>query len=177
MTDRARILQTKYLIRSLQLPDDTLLQRLLPHIKTSASRSTWYKLTAIPLWKECFPILDVLDWPTFNKLKLQFLEDSYKALCTGPYSKLIPTCRPEMIVDTILFLPMTNIERSQVLRWRLGWLPGGIPRPCLSHPLEKFTRTHATECLHMHSRLKMPISVEHSLSYVLQPPTCQKITK
>lgn len=28
-------------------------------------------------------------------------------------------------VDTILWLPMTHSERSRVLRWRLGWLPGG----------------------------------------------------
>ncbi|CEP14648.1 hypothetical protein [Parasitella parasitica] len=97
MTDRARILQTEFLIHSLQLPDDTLLQRLLPHIKTSASLSTWYKLTANPLWKDCFPVLDVLDRPIFNKLKPQFLEDSYEALCAGPNSKLISTCRPDMI--------------------------------------------------------------------------------
>ncbi|CEP16609.1 hypothetical protein [Parasitella parasitica] len=143
MTDRARILQTKFLIRSLQLPDDTLLQRLLSHIKTSASRSTWYKLTANPLWKECFPVWDVLDRPTFNKLKLQFFEDSYEALCAGP-------------------------NLTQVfLRWRLGWLPGGIPRPCVYHPLEKLTRKHGIECLDMHSRLQMPLSVEDHLSYVL----------
>ncbi|CEP09952.1 hypothetical protein [Parasitella parasitica] len=59
---------------------------------------------------------------------------------------------------------MTHIERCQVLRW----LPGGIyPRPCIYHPLEKFTRKYAIECLHIHSRLQMPISVEDPLSYVL----------
>ncbi|CEP10834.1 hypothetical protein [Parasitella parasitica] len=91
MMDRARILQTKFLIRPLHL-----------------------------LQIDSQPTLDDLDRPTFNKLKLQLLEDSYEALCAGPSWKLISTCRPEIIVDPILLLPMTNIERSQVLRWRLG---------------------------------------------------------
>ncbi|KAI8646105.1 hypothetical protein BD408DRAFT_474100 [Parasitella parasitica] len=167
MTNRSRTLQTKYSIRSLDLPDDTLLQLLLPHIQTSASRSNWYKLTSNPLWKECAPIIDDLDQRTFKRLKQQFLEDSFETLCAGTNSKLISACRPEMIIDPILFLPMTNIERSQVLRWRLGWLPGGIPSPCIYHPFENFTRKHAIECLHMHSRLQMPLSVDDPLSYLL----------
>ncbi|KAI8644749.1 hypothetical protein BD408DRAFT_412836 [Parasitella parasitica] len=71
-----------------------------------------------------------------------------------------------MIIDPILFLLMTNIERSQILGWRLSWLPGGIPRPCIYHSLENFTRKHAIECLHMHSRLQMPLSIEDPLSYL-----------
>ncbi|CEP10654.1 hypothetical protein [Parasitella parasitica] len=59
-----------------------------------------------------------------TKLKLQLFEDSYEALCAGPNSKLISTCRPKMIEDFILFLPMTYIERSQaLLRWRIAFAP------------------------------------------------------
>ncbi|KAI7907489.1 uncharacterized protein BX663DRAFT_491077 [Cokeromyces recurvatus] len=48
---------------------------------------------------------------------------------------------------------MTNTERNQVLRRSLGWLPGGIPRPCPHHPSQTFSRTYSIEHLHMHSPL------------------------
>ncbi|KAI7904278.1 uncharacterized protein BX663DRAFT_504551 [Cokeromyces recurvatus] len=52
MKDRLIILQAKYIIRTLQLPDDTLIQKLLPLLQTSASRSQWYKLFSNPLWQK-----------------------------------------------------------------------------------------------------------------------------
>ncbi|KAI7907805.1 uncharacterized protein BX663DRAFT_492042, partial [Cokeromyces recurvatus] len=112
MTARAIILQAEYLIRSMQLPDDTLLNKLLPHLQI-----------------ECVPILDELDRKVFKRLCLRFQKTQYENLCQGLNSKLIRACRPNMIIDPILWLPMTNTERSQVIRWRLGWLPGDIPRP------------------------------------------------
>ncbi|KAI7902146.1 uncharacterized protein BX663DRAFT_511875 [Cokeromyces recurvatus] len=130
MTTRATILQAKHLIRSMQLPDDTLLNKLLPHLQMSSSHSHWYKLTVNPLWRECAPILDELDRKVFKRLRLRFQKTQYENLCQGLKSKLIRTCRPHMIVDPILWLPMTNTKRSQVLCWCLGWLPGGIPRSC-----------------------------------------------
>ncbi|CAO0793330.1 unnamed protein product [Mucor circinelloides] len=62
---------------------------------------------------------------------------------------------------------MTPVERSRLIRWRLGWLPGGLPKPCIYHPFELLTKTHATECLHIHRRLYMPRSVADPLSFLL----------
>ncbi|KAI8641808.1 hypothetical protein BD408DRAFT_417448, partial [Parasitella parasitica] len=172
MKDRSIILQAKYIRRALQLPEDTLLQKLLPHIQTSASHSQWYKLISNPLWQKCEPVLDRLDRRTFNTLKREFLQDSYATLCNGPNSQMISTCRPTLVVDPILWLPMTRMERSQVVRWRLGWLPGGKPRPCPFHPTTNLSRAHVTDCLQIHRRLQLPESIQDPLSFLpLKKPT------
>ncbi|KAI7899581.1 uncharacterized protein BX663DRAFT_532734 [Cokeromyces recurvatus] len=181
MTTRATILQAKYLIRSMKLPDDTLLNKLLPHLQMSSSHSQWYKLTVNPLWRECAPILDELDRKVFKRLRLRFQKTQYENLCQGLNSKLIRACRPNMIIDPILWLPMTNTERSQVLRWRLSWrlswLPGGIPRPCPYHPSQTFGRTHSIECLQMHHRLQMPRTVTDPLSFLLNQLPTKKLKR
>jgi hypothetical protein len=45
--------------------------------------------------------------------------------------------------DSILWLPMSRAERSRCIRWRLGWLPGGKPKPCPHHPDFFLTKSHA----------------------------------
>jgi hypothetical protein len=70
-------------------------------------------------------------------------------------------------VDPILWLPMSYIERSRLIRWRMGWLPGGRPKPCIYHPHDLLTRSHAITCLNMHHRLLMPSTVSDPLSYLL----------
>ncbi|KAI8967054.1 hypothetical protein BDF20DRAFT_983177 [Mycotypha africana] len=62
-------------------------------------------------------------------------------------SVLLSSCRPFHGVDPTLWLPMTPVERSRVIRWRLGWLPGGVPKPCIHHPNVMFTRKHSIICL------------------------------
>lgn len=77
---------------------------------------------------------------------------------------------------------MTHIERSRLIRWRLGWLPGGQPKPCIYHPSELLTQKHAIRCLHMHRRLQMPHSIADPLSFLLnqlpmvkrRPPSTQR---
>ncbi|KAI7907683.1 uncharacterized protein BX663DRAFT_528432 [Cokeromyces recurvatus] len=64
----------------------------------------------------------------------QFLEENFQQLREGTRSVLLSACRPNLIIDPILWLPMTHSERSQTIRWRLGWLPGGIPKACPYHP-------------------------------------------
>ncbi|KAI9481582.1 MAG: hypothetical protein EXX96DRAFT_482365, partial [Benjaminiella poitrasii] len=82
------------------------------------------------------------------------------------YSKLLTCCRPSLSLDPILWIPMHPIERSRLIRWRLGWLPGGSPRPCLCG-LHKLTKQHVIHCLHMHSSLHLPLEVEDPISCVL----------
>lgn len=53
MKECTHILQTKFLLRSLDVPDGTLLLQLLPYTRTSTSGSQWYKLTTSSLWRFC----------------------------------------------------------------------------------------------------------------------------
>ncbi|CEP16437.1 hypothetical protein [Parasitella parasitica] len=167
MKDRLIILQAKYIRRALQLPEYTLLQKLLPNIQTSASHYQWYKLVSNPLWQKCEPVLDRLDRCTFHTLKREFLQDSYDILCNDPNSQIISNCRPTLVVDPVLWLPMTRIEPSQVHRWRLCWLPGGKPRPCPFHPTTNLSRAHVTNYLQIHRRLQLPESIQDPLSFLL----------
>ncbi|KAG0845251.1 hypothetical protein G6F57_006778 [Rhizopus arrhizus] len=62
---------------------------------------------------------------------------------------------------------MSPTERSRLVRWRLGWLPGGVPKPCIFHPNDLFTRPHSIRCLHMHRRLQKPFTEPDPLSFLL----------
>ncbi|KAI9248565.1 hypothetical protein BDA99DRAFT_525027 [Phascolomyces articulosus] len=44
---------------------------------------------------------------------------------------LLALCRSELVLDPILWAPMTRKERSCCIRWRIGWLPGDRPKPCI----------------------------------------------
>ncbi|KAI7899741.1 uncharacterized protein BX663DRAFT_520273 [Cokeromyces recurvatus] len=61
-------------------------------------------------------------------------EESFQQLRDETHSVLLSSCRPNLIIDPKLWLPMTHSERSRTIRWRLGWLPGGIPKACPYHP-------------------------------------------
>ncbi|KAG1058640.1 hypothetical protein G6F41_013850 [Rhizopus arrhizus] len=69
--------KTKFLLRSLDVPDDTLLFQLLPYIRTSASGSQWYKLTTSPLWRLC-TVQDVeqIDKRRFRAIRQEYLQNS-----------------------------------------------------------------------------------------------------
>jgi hypothetical protein len=60
---------------------------------------------------------------------------------------------------------MTHQESSRCIRWCLGWLPGGRPRPCPIHHFSMLTRSHAIECLRMYHRLRLPLSTPDPLSF------------
>ncbi|KAI7900523.1 uncharacterized protein BX663DRAFT_488431 [Cokeromyces recurvatus] len=104
---------------------------------------------------------------SFRKHRREFLEESFQQLRDETHSVLLSSCRPNLIIDPILWLPMTHSERSRTIRWRLGWLPGGIPKACPYHPHVHFSRSHATECLYMHTRLFLPRSIADPLSFLL----------
>ncbi|KAG1046743.1 hypothetical protein G6F43_010785 [Rhizopus delemar] len=62
---------------------------------------------------------------------------------------------------------MSQAERSRTIRWRLGWLPGGILKPCIYHPNSMLTKSHAIICLHLHRRLQMSHTIADPLSFLL----------
>ncbi|EIE82075.1 hypothetical protein RO3G_06780 [Rhizopus delemar RA 99-880] len=169
MKERVQKLQAKFLLRSIDAPDDTLLSRYLPYLRTSASHSQWYKPSKTTVWQRCTASYDPdeLNSSAFKAIYKTYLEDNLDTRRSTSNSVLFSVCRPNLGLDPILWLPMTYAERSRVIRWRLGWLPGGIPQPCIYHSNVMLTRSHATECLHTHLRLQMPHTVADPLSFLL----------
>ncbi|KAG1028717.1 hypothetical protein G6F57_001337 [Rhizopus arrhizus] len=176
MKERTHILQAKFLLRTIDTPDDTLMFRLLPYIRTSASHSQWYKLNTSPLWRLCAETdPDQFDRRKFKVIRQGYLQESFENRRPDTNSILLSACHPQLVVDPILWLPMSYIERNRLIRWRMGWLPGGRPKPCIYHPHDLLTRSHAITCLNMHHRLLMPSTVSDPLSYLLNLlPTSRK---
>lgn len=146
MTERIHILQAQFLLRSLSLPDDTLLANLLPHIRLPKSHSQWYAISKTPLWKRCTQHIDSLDKRLLKKLRLQYLQDNWEQRRAARNSGLLALCRPKISLDPILWLPMSRIDRNRCVRWRLGWLPGYKTVYCARHPTQLFTKQHAVHC-------------------------------
>ncbi|EIE90780.1 hypothetical protein RO3G_15491 [Rhizopus delemar RA 99-880] len=87
-------------------------------------------------------------------------------------SSWVKTIMERSGVDTTIYKAYSirsasSSERSCALRWRLGWLPGGKPKPCLYHPNNGFIRTHSIKYLDMHRHLQLPISVKDPMSFIL----------
>ncbi|KAG0803727.1 hypothetical protein G6F29_008722 [Rhizopus arrhizus] len=110
---------------------------------------------------------DTYDSRAFAGIRKQYLENNLDDRRNSINSVLLSSCRPTLGIDPILWLPMSNTERSRIDRWRLGWLPGGVPKPCIYHPNDMFTKSHAIWCLHMHRRLQMPLTVPDPLSFLI----------
>ena len=113
------------------------------------------------------PTITDLDTRGFRAIKKKFLHSNFEKQIQGKNSKLLSSCRPTITLDPILWLPMTHDERSRCLRWRLGWLPGGAPKPCPRHPSNNLSRRHAISCLNMHRQLCMPEAITDPISFLL----------
>ena len=169
MKSRVAILQAQFLRRSLYLPDDTLLSTILPALQATGRRSHWTKLSQSPLWRcYCKPqVPEGITLKQFYTFRDSFLDEQFTALCGATGSLLLSSCRLQPDIDPILWLPMTRSERSRVLRWRLGWLPGGKPTACIFHPSHNWSRHHAFDCLHVHQRLFLPHTISDPISFLL----------
>ena len=78
MKERVQKLQAKFLLRSVDAPNDTLLSQYLPYLRTSASRSQWYKLSKTTVWQRCTASHDPdeLNSPTLKAIYKTYLEDN-----------------------------------------------------------------------------------------------------
>ncbi|KAI7848753.1 hypothetical protein BDC45DRAFT_415810, partial [Circinella umbellata] len=92
----------------------------------------------------------------------------------------LAACRPYICIDPILWLPMTTKERSRVVRWCIGFLPGK-PVPCWCHRDGALTTTtHLIECFHLRAILEVPDTATiDPISFVLnklpkKPPKEQR---
>ena len=99
------------------------------------------------------------------KRRLLHQNQEIRQRCWG--SKLLSNCRRSISLDPILWLLMSKSERSRCIRWRLGWLPGGKPRPCPRQSTQLLSKNHAISCLDMHQRLFMPDIIRNPLSFLL----------
>lgn len=122
MRTRVLTLAAKYVIRAEKLPPDSLFSLLQPRLKNRRSR--WrYMQTRNPLF---------VQWNSDRTTKLSecvhnMRYQQHLHLCTN--KALLAACRSDLGIDPILTLPATRKERSRLLRWRLGWLPGR-PQAC-----------------------------------------------
>lgn len=166
MQERIAILQARYLLRSLNLPPDTLMSRLLPYIKDSP-QSSYYKLCRNPMWQAIVSTPAPYSNADFLQAKIKYLQRNLDKRLTQKNSLLLSHCRPKISKDPILWLPMTKADRHRCIKWRLGWLTGGKPRPCYKHPDINFSKRHALRCLDIHNRLMMPQTIIDPLSFLL----------
>ncbi|KAG2227275.1 hypothetical protein INT45_008519 [Circinella minor] len=72
--------------------------------------------------------------------------NTIRSATTG--SKLLGCCLSKLSVDPIMWLPMTNQEQSQCIRWWLGWLPGGRLNPfMLEREVPRYTTKVIVYCV------------------------------
>jgi hypothetical protein len=174
MAERITILQAKFLIRAYNLPHDALLTKMIP--LAARAQSSWiYFRQKNKIWNSLpHPRPDA----TRKEVKAAIrshLRSQHATYLSRQGHILLSRCRPKLGVDPILWLPMTRIERSRCIRWRLGWLPGGKPRQCPNCGYVRgTTRKHLTECLRFNDRLGFDPPVEDPLSHLLNRLPCSR---
>ncbi|KAG1440662.1 hypothetical protein G6F55_013436 [Rhizopus delemar] len=140
MRHRIDVLITRYCLRARSLPSSCLLSLL----------STTLPVSRIKVHLEKNPLFMALPSPapsSDTRLKTffrQYRERQVTSLVTSTTQVLLRACRPALVVDPILYVPATRAERSLLVRWRLGWLPGK-PEDCPCGR-DRRSRRHFLEC-------------------------------
>ncbi|KAI7887823.1 uncharacterized protein EV154DRAFT_426813 [Mucor mucedo] len=181
MEERKMVLQAKNIYRTFQLPNTTLIYTMLrqvittrdTHFKKLQKRNEiWQSLPLPPANSRTLPIFitEKLLREAINKyLKKNMIQKQCEQFYVG-------MCRSNIANDPIMYLPMHNFERSRIIRWRMGWLPGR-PTTCKNCDTtlnNNTTRNHLTQCLKLHQILQVPIIVTSPIDYILnQLPTKQ----
>ncbi|CEP07591.1 hypothetical protein [Parasitella parasitica] len=164
MSDRMVVLCAKNLVRVQQLPADALLTLFLQQLITSRTCHLKKLQTRNPIWQRLIADLPTTRTPqriyidkTDLKLQLnQFLLDQWHST----QSKFVYAghCRTTLGIDPIMYIPMTVHERSRLIRWRMGWLPGK-PQACRNcNQINNLTtQLHVTICFQICENLDMDI--------------------
>ena len=155
MDERIHTLGAKYLSRAFYLPDDALLTQLRPILRDQ--RHQWNKLQKFnTIWKLLpLPPEDATSRDLKSSIRTYRI-NNLKKLQQGPNAGvLIKACRTTLGIDPIFFLPMSSRERSRLLRWRMGWLPGK-PIQCTNCNNNRTSRHHLIECLDIAYQLDLP---------------------
>ncbi|KAG2208621.1 hypothetical protein INT45_005899 [Circinella minor] len=155
MDERIHTLGVKYLSRAFYLPEDVLLTELRPILRDN--RHQWKQLQKYnEIWK-----LLPLPPEDASPRDLKSTNRTYRTtnlhkLQQGPNAGvLIKACHSKLGVDQIFFLPMTSQERSRLLCWWMGWLPGK-PIQCTNCNSHRTSRHHLIECLDIAYQLDLP---------------------
>ncbi|OAD72629.1 hypothetical protein PHYBLDRAFT_169751 [Phycomyces blakesleeanus NRRL 1555(-)] len=161
MRERILTLGFKFVYRAFWLPDEALFTLLQPVLTNPAHQ--WFKLLANPIWLSLSNRQNA-DSKACKHAIRSFLNQGL--FLQRSQQILLSACRPSLGVDPILWLPMTNYERSRFIRWRMGWLPGR-PQPC-SCGLHTTSRHHVIECTGAAIRLHLYSTVQpNPIDYVL----------
>jgi hypothetical protein len=160
MGTRALTLTFKFCVRLTYLPDDCLISLLSPILPPKC------RLPLLLL----NPLYTALPNPPPRDLKPLILEHRQRELEFLRQSLiLVRGCRPTLGIDPILLVPATRRERSRLLRWRLGWLPGK-PRDCRCGT-DHTSRRHLMECpllpQHLWQQLPYPSDGSNHLDYAI----------
>lgn len=144
MLERVSILQAQFFFRSFYLPEDVLLVCLLSYIRNTR-KSQWYalSLSGASLWKTVLSITEEPDIRSLKAAKQRFLQQNLEIRQRCRNSNLLSKCCWSTSLDPILWPPMSKPERCHCMRWRLGWLPGGKPRPYTKHPTQQLSKNHS----------------------------------
>lgn len=164
MADRMVILCAKNIRRTHLLPHESLLSLFIEQL-LHAQTYYWKKLQRKnTIWQQ---IITPLSLPRSNRrvdVPIETLDRKIKSYLLSQLhlkqSKfvLLGKCRPIIGNDPIMYIPMTIFERSRLLRWRMGWLPGK-PKPCTNcNRINALTtRSHVNECFQIDANLNMYI--------------------
>ncbi|KAG2224393.1 hypothetical protein INT45_002932 [Circinella minor] len=159
MKERTTILQAKFLLSTYYLPDDALLSLLIPYLNQH-TKSKWHLLNNSTLWQQLPEPKNNTMTATFKATKRSYLMNELSQKINAPIGAInLAACRPKLVIDPILWLPMSRKERSRCIRWRLGWLPGGKIKACQTCGFENFHKNHAISCLNIHKRLEIPYHI------------------
>lgn len=158
MQFRSNSLAARFALRLSWLPSDALLT-LLNAAYPDLSRTNF--LCENPLY------LALPDPPPVTNIQLKMFfcgqyQIAFDAFLSSTTQTLITHCRPKISVDPILLVPATRQERSLLVRWRLGWLPG-TPKDCPCNE-DRTSRHHFFLCRAIPSELwsSLPAATDHS---------------
>ncbi|KAG1453668.1 hypothetical protein G6F46_008896 [Rhizopus delemar] len=101
MSERVSILQAQFLFRSLYLPEDALLHRLLPYIQCTKGHQ-WYLLSRTSLWKMALSTTDEPDTRSFKAAKRRFPQQNLEIRQQHRTSKQLSHYRRSISIDPIL---------------------------------------------------------------------------
>jgi hypothetical protein len=164
MQDRMVVLCAKNIRRTHLLPQDSLLTLFIQQLLTTKTYY-WKKLQQKnAIWQS---IVAPLSLPRSAKqidVSFSVLQNEIQTYLLDQWHSrqrnyvLAGNCRPKLGNDPIMYIPMTIFERSRLIRWRMGWLPGR-PKPCINcnDPNARTTRPHVTACFSINENLNMYI--------------------
>ncbi|KAG0867136.1 hypothetical protein G6F15_012481 [Rhizopus arrhizus] len=165
MTFRADTLVLKFCRRFEGLPDDCLLSLLSQSVPVSLLSRLRKRRIVLDCPSDVSSSSRLASWLR------RYRQDQFQSFLQSTPQVLIRACRPVLRVDPILYLPASRADRSRLIRWRMGWIPGK-PAPC-SCGLGDTSRSHLMVCTLVPSALWccLPVPptgyVGHHIDYVL----------